>query len=338
MAIRYSDLKKTKAASSDFISRRYDPTLLKIIVLFFIVLGVGISLVSLLLTPFQLVVVMTLLMGGLGVYVIMQIQRSRDLVLATEFQNALFASSLSAGCRFSIIVTREGSITYLDGGTQRMFGDALKERQLTLINLMKAAKMVSMDQDKVFEMLLRTSASKLACDLRGQDNRTHRVVLSVEPIARPSGYVLIRARDYTEERAKPAAGNVPPANPLLSKSTIGMFAHVMDRMGMGIYLTDMAGNLIYANPVLEELLGFGEGEVTGGNFTMREVVHGISAIDAMNPGDFEGEHAMLRKQGGLVRAYINQKVVYGEGKKPLGCVAIITNIVDSNPEVKKTLW
>jgi PAS domain S-box-containing protein len=337
MAIRYSDLKKTNSTSADFISRRYDPTLMKLVVLFFIALGLGISLVSMLLKPFELVVVMTVLMGALGTYVIAHIQRSRDLVLATEFQNALFASSLSAGCRFSIIITREGTITYMDGGTQRMFSDLLKERQLTLVNMLKVAKLQTVEQDKIFDMVLRTTPDRLVCDIRGQDNRTHRVVITVEPIARPSGYVLIRARDYVEDRGTERAMKAG-VNPLLSKSTIGMFAHVMDRMGMGIYLTDMDGNMVYANPVLEGWLGFGEGEITGGGFTMREVVHGISAVDAMNPRDFEGEHAMLRKAGGLIRAYINQKIVYGDGKKPLGCVAIISNIVESNTEVKKSLW
>ena len=269
----------------------------------------------------------------------MHIQRTRDLVISTEFQNALFASALSSGCRFSCIINKEGSITYMDGGTQRMFADLLKERQMNLSNLLKIARVPNMEQDKILDLVVRGTPERVLCDMRGHDNRTHRVILTIEPITRPSGFLLVRARDYVEERdAAPRGAAKSMANPLLSKSTIGMFAHVMDRMGMGMYMSDVEGNLLYANPVLENWLGFNVGEVTAGNFTMRDVMHGINPVEAMNPSDFEGEHNLLKKKGGLIRAYINQKIVYGEGKKPLGCVAIITSIIESDQEVKKSLW
>lgn len=339
MAIRYSDLKKKTDTRSDFVSRNYDPSVVKLVVMFFVALGVGIGIVAQLLKPFEMVVALTLCMGALGAYVIMNIQRTRDLVVATEFQNALFASSLSSGCRFSCIITREGSITYMDQGTQRMFADLLKERQMNLANLLKIGRVPNIEQDKILDIVVRGAPERVVCDMRGHDNRTHRVVLSIEPIARPSGFVLVRARDYVEGREGGAHGAAKATvNPLLSKSTIGMFAHVMDRMGMGMYMTDLNGNLLYANPALEAWLGFGEGEVATGSFTLRDVLHGVNPVEAMNPADFEGEHNLLKKKGGLVRAYINQKIVYGEGKKPLGCVAIITHIVESDPEVKKSLW
>jgi len=226
----------------------------------------------------------------------------------------------------------------MDQGTQRMFADLLKERQLNLVNMLKVARVPTIEQDKILDIVLRGTPERVICDMRGHDNRTHRVVLSIEPISRPSGFLLVRARDYVEERDTPRGAAKAAVNPLLSKSTIGMFAHVMDRMGMGMYMTDVNGNLLYANPVLEAWLGFNEGEVTASNFTLREVLHGITPVEGLNPGDFEGEHNLLKKKGGLIRAYINQKIVYGEGKKPLGCVAIITNIIESDTEVKKSLW
>lgn len=340
MAIRYNELKKRTAQHSDFVSRRYNPSLVKIMLLFFAALGACICVVSLLLRPFEMVVVLTILLGALGAYVISKLQNTRDLVVTTEFQNALFASALSSGCRFCCIIARDGGISYMDQGTQRLFEDLLKERQLTLATLLKLGKVPVMEQDKILDIVSKGTRSQVVCEMRGHDNRLHQLILSIEPIKRPSGFFLMRARDYVEERDNARSAGAPKVaiNPLLSKSTIGMFAHVMDRMGMGLYMIDMAGNLLYANPQLERWLGFNEGEVTAGNFSMRDVLHGITAADSMNPGDFEGEHSLVQKQGGLIKAYINQKIVYGDANKPLGCVALITNIIQGQSEAKRTLW
>lgn len=338
MAIRYTDLKTRNRPASDFILRRYDPSLLKLVAVGFVTLGSAVGVISLLLPPFALTVTLTLMMGGLGAYVYVKLQRIRDLLLAAEFQNALFASSLSAGYNFCFIATKEGSITYMDNGTQRLFADGLKERQLTVAGLLKFSKLPSVDQDRILDMLMQTEPQRAVCEMRLSDHRMHRVALSVEPISRPEGYVIVRGRDYVESRDNTGKIGAPTVNPLLSQSTIGMFSTVMDRMGVGFYMADTTGNLLFANSTLERWLGFEAGEISKGKMTLRDVLHGISAVDALNPSDFDGEHALLKKQGGLIRAYINQKIVYGDGKRPLGCVTMITNLIETDPDVKKTLW
>lgn len=338
MAIRYSDLKNRNKANSDFVTRRYNPSVVKLIGMFLALVACSIGVITLLLSPVNSIILLTVIIGGFGAYVIARLQASRDLVLTTEYQNALFASSLSNGYRFCCIVRKGGSITYLDSGTQRMFSEAISERQLTLSNLLTAAKAAKSVHDQVLDLAARGKEGSLVCELRAEDNRLHQVMLSIQPIKRPSGFMLVRARDYSAQEENAATKTVGAVNPLLSKSTIGMFAHIMDRMHMGMYMIDMQGNLLYANPALEEWLGFKKGEIAASNYTMRDVVHGITNADAIRPGDFEGEHSLLTKEGGLIKAFINQKIVYGDEHKPLGCVAIITNIVANDTDKKKTLW
>ena len=53
-------------------------------------------------------------------YAEIQLQRSRDMVLSTEFQNALFASALGINNKFCLIIKRDGNIHML--GVRRRFG------------------------------------------------------------------------------------------------------------------------------------------------------------------------------------------------------------------------
>ncbi len=344
MPIRYSDFKKRSESTADFVARKYDPSLLKLILLFFAALAIGISITALLLPPLYLIISLTVVMAILGSYVLLQIQRTRDLVVSTEYQNAMFASAIGYNCRFCIIIKREGAIIYMDPGIQRMFPDLIKERQISLSHLLKLGRVSTVEREKILDMVQRAQSETTVFEMRSADNRIHSLLLSVQPIVRPAGFLLLRTRDYTEDQQRAhaavptAAQPQQPPNPLLNKSSIAMFAHIMDRMDMGLYMTDMGGNMLYANPVLESWLMFQPGDITVGNFTMRDIVHGVSMAEALNPGDFEGEHSLLKKQGGLVKAYINQKIIYGDNNKPLGCVALITNMIESDSELKKKLW
>ncbi|MBY0406938.1 MAG: hypothetical protein K2Q01_04550 [Rickettsiales bacterium] len=338
MPLRFSDFRKGAGKPGDFAVRRYDPGLVKLVCLFFAALVLGIGITSMLLTPLQLMVALTLVMAALGTYVIVQLQRTRDLLITTEYQNAMFASALAYNCRFCLIMKREGSIVYMDTGIRKMYPDLQQERQITLSNLLKLGKVGAVEREKILDMVQRGQAGRGLCDMRSADNRLHQVMLELQPIHRPSGFLLLRGRDYVErsEIAQVTTGTV--ANPLLSKASISMFAHIMNRMGMGLYMIDMGGNMLYANKVLEKWLSFKEGDITTGNFSMRDIVHGITLEDALSPGDFEGENSLLKKEGGIIKAYINQKIIYGDNDKPLGCVALITNTVESDSELKKKLW
>lgn len=340
MAIRYSDALKRNKRSTDFVSRTHNPSLLKLIALFFLALAAGIVITGLLLPPLYFVVVMTVVMGGLGTYVIVELQRSRDLVVAAEFQNAMFASALGHNSRFTLIIKKEGAIVYMDNGLQKLYPDIMKERQFSLANLLKMAKVGNTEREKILDVVQRANPDRLLFDMRAQDGRIYPVMLTLQPISRPSGFLLLRAVDYAEDRADAAVRptSVQMSNPLLSKSSIGMFAHIINRMGMGLYMIDMGGNMLYANPVLEQWLSFTQGEITAGQYTMRDILPGVSVEDALHPGDFEGENSLLKKEGGIIKAYINQKIIYGDDNKALGCVALITNMVDTHSEAKKRLW
>ena len=113
MSLRYTDLDTKRSDYSDFIIRRRFPTLseLFMICVAVIIFGVGISLsVN---DKIALCSILFISGGAMSLYAITQLNRGRDLLQATEFQNALFASALNMDHAFSFISTGDGKIVYV---------------------------------------------------------------------------------------------------------------------------------------------------------------------------------------------------------------------------------
>src|SRR5690606_18335233 len=96
---------------------------------------------------------------------------------------------------------------------------------------------------------------KVIFEIRGGDGHFNKIVMSIEPILRPTGFIMLRGREFVEMRANDESAKISPSN-LMSKNTITLFSHVMDTMNMGVYMTSPTGGMIYVNPVLEQWLGY----------------------------------------------------------------------------------
>jgi two-component system, cell cycle sensor histidine kinase and response regulator CckA len=338
MAIRYTDLDITSNGARDFVIRKRSPSILQLLLIFLGVLLTAISITLTIADKMALIMILFILIGVVGWYVLIQIQRSRDLLLATEFQNALFASALGINNKFCMIIRRNGNIVYLDRSFQDMFPDFLRQSRRSIDVLLEQGRVSREDGEKIYSAIERGVYEKVIFDIRGSGNGLHRVVMSIEPILRPSGFILLRGREFVESRA---ADEADASRQALNKSTITLFSHVMDTMNMGVYMTGPTGNLIYANPVLEQWLGYRDGEIGSNNLALQDLVpHGSNRPEAIEPGNFEGEVMLQKKNGGMMKAFINQKIIRDEQNKVMGCTALVHHIADQGQaaSVKKKLW
>ena len=62
-----------------------------------------------------------IVIGSLAWFTIYFSISTRDAVVITEFQNALFASAAGLSSRFCFIIKRDGTIVYFDPGFQKVF-------------------------------------------------------------------------------------------------------------------------------------------------------------------------------------------------------------------------
>ena len=337
MAVRYTDLDFGSSGAKDFVIRRRTPTQFHLMLIFASVLLLAVSITLTISDKASLLSILFIMLGTLAWYCMIQIQRSRDLVLATEFQNSLFASALGIHNKFCIIIKRDGGIVYLDRAFQEIFPDFLKQPRRSIDILLEMGRVSKDDSAKIFSAIERGVYEKVIFDIRGTRGAFHRMVMSIEPIMRPSGFILLRGREFVEARDDLATTGKTNSS-LLNKSSITLFSHIMDSMNMGVYMTGPNGNMVYINPVLEQWLGFKEGEAITNNLALQHIVmHG--GPEKIEPGNYEGEVILQKKTGGTLKAFINQKVIRDEQGKVVGCTALVHNYGDQTvSDVKKKLW
>jgi hypothetical protein len=125
-----------------------------------------------------------------------QLEGRKKELLSTEFLNALFASALASGHKFCMIVKQEdGLIVYLNNAFQQMFPDMVETPKRTLETLLSMYYVSDAERKNVVNAIRQNGASQVPLQIQGgSDRKTHSITLLVEPIARPSGFCLIRAK------------------------------------------------------------------------------------------------------------------------------------------------
>jgi two-component system cell cycle sensor histidine kinase/response regulator CckA len=338
MSIRYSDLDNGSNGTRDFVIRKRTPTILQLVIIFLSVLLIATSISIAAQDRIQMLIILFIMIIIVGWYVIVVIQRNRDLVLATEFQNALFASALGLNNKFCMIIKRDGNIVYIDRAFQEIFPDFVKQSRRTIDLLLEQGNVSREDSNKIYAAIEQGVYNKVVFEIRGSGKR-HKMIMAIEPIMRPSGFILLRGREYIETRSEEEFITSGASPSLMNKSSITLFSHVMDSMNMGVYMTGPNGSMVYVNPVLEQWLGYKEGEISSGNLFLQDIIsQGGKRSETIEPDNFEGEVMLQKKTGGLMKSFINQKVIRDEQGKIMGCTALVHNFVEQADDVKKKLW
>lgn len=340
-SIRYADLSPETNGAKDFIIRKRLPTIVQLLIVIVTVFLIAFSLSVAIDSRFKLFLLMSTLFSIAGWYVIVAIQRNRDLVLATEFQNALFASALGLNNKFCLIIRRDGNIVYLDRSFQEVFPDFMKQPRKTIEIFLEQGRVSKEETEKVFAAIDQGVFSKVVFNIRGAGSQFHKMIVSVEPILRPTGFVLLRGREFIESRATGSAENVikPASVDSIDKNSVTLFSHVLDSMKMGVYMTTPSGNLVYANPILESWLSYGEGELTASNRSLQDIIYQSGGrSEQIEPADYEGEVMLQKKGGEIMKAFINQKVIRDDQHKIMGCTALVHPYTEPLSDMKKKLW
>jgi len=343
MSIRYTDINAASDNANDFVIRKRTPTIPQLIFIF-----VGALVVTLAVTitvaeadRIAVIAILLIVLGMVGWYVIMQTQRNRDLVMTTEFQNALFASALGINNRFCLIIRQQnGNIVYLDRSFQGMFPDFSRQPRQSIDMLLEYGKIPYDDTKKIFAAIGRNVYDKVVFKIHDSRGKLYKIVMSIEPILRPSGFILLRGREYTSDREISEVAGVPANSDSFSKSsTFALFSYVIDHMDMGVYMTGPTGNIIYANPVLEQWLGFQEGEITSGTLSLQDIArHTSTNAEPIQPDNFEGIIVLQKKGGHTIQGFINQKVIRNEQGKAIGCTGLVNNVTEKRIEARRKLW
>ncbi len=192
MSFRFVDIDHLPSEYADFTVRTARPTLVYMFFLFFGLSFAASICVILTGNPMLLIPGVFFFLMLASYYAGLQVHRARESQRATELLNAIFASALSRGWRFCLIAGRDGRIVYTNPGFNALF--ATGKAGCGLADWLAAQKAPPGEEKALLSAIDGDHSVEAALNLDGCDGRL-RLIVSVEPIERPKGFILLRGRD-----------------------------------------------------------------------------------------------------------------------------------------------
>lgn len=253
---RFTDPEVRKNIAADFVQRSYGVSMIWVVLAFTLGYIVMVGVLQYLALKgdlayhpedavFTLSIVGGVIFAMLASMSVMFVNRNRDLIMATEFQNLLFASSARIDTEFCLIVKVGGIVVYADPHFNDYFpfesaGSTIDEFQ----RLLESGGVRDDQRQAVLDAVTRGDPITVPFSLRGSG----RVLsLHVRPISRPKGYIIIRG----------VADD--------SKATL------FDSLDMGVYALGDGGKLSYFNEAFANMLGYSK--------MNRDQLHAVSLAD-----------------------------------------------------------
>lgn len=188
-------------ALPDFHLRRRVPTIVQFGVLLLIsvaaMLAIRMALPSTLGFTLGATIVLAVIIGT----VIWGLTRARDLLTYAEFQNTLFSSCINIGGLFCLIAGKDGTLSHADIGFRSLLPGFERQRDRMLEDALNLARISKEEKERIFQAIQEGGSAQLIVNLFDGDGKPRRVVLNVDPLKRPHGFALLRARPYIEQRS-----------------------------------------------------------------------------------------------------------------------------------------
>lgn len=250
-------------------------------------------------------------------------QQNRDMLLAAEFQNALFSAAARLKTKFVMIVKQDGTIFYFDRGFQRVFPETASRGTLMIDKIFSSKQITPVEAEKLHRALDEGRADTVFIHLPNEAGEEQKIIITIDPLPRPAGFFIIRGRDYVVKRYERNTTTSLPltGNPHLSAT----LTHMLHTVPYGLYATDADGNLLFANYRLESWLGYNQNEMTSRKLNLLSVVtpQNTATVDSLLLRDCEGEVQFKSKDGRPVQLHLQQEITRDDKGAVIGSVSIL---------------
>jgi len=324
MTTRFTDNLLNNIEGNDFIVRRHGPAVIQLFLIF------AIAFVAIYCTAFIMndlgnktlfFFTLALTIGSLGWFTILFATRNRDLVLATEFQNAILASATQLGTRFCLITKNDGSIVYIDPAFQKLFPHFMHSDSHTISRLFYNADIPKELSQKIYAALENNQNIRLLLPFKDASDNPMPMMVTVDVLPRPKGYFLFRGRDFIENRSTSQAETA-------AKDQVSalLLAQALYALPEGVIVANHTGIVTYVNHALEEWLGYSAGEIVNGALGLQDLFcqYPGKAKGEMVAKNFDGEVSLQRKNRTLVNMQVRQALL-SENGEILGISAIVSS-------------
>lgn len=275
--------------------------------------------------------------GPLCWFTIYFAQRNRDMLLAAEFQNALFSAAARLRSKFCMIVKQDGTIVYNDRNFQEVFPETANRSVLAVDKIFSSRYIAPGEAEKLFKALETNTPGTVYIDLKEQEGKMQRVVISIDPLPRPRGFFILRGRDYVVKQYERTNAQVLPAasvHPAIN-STV---THMINALPYGLYATDADGHIQFINYRLEGWLGYDQNEIISKQLALHDIIPSINTplVENLLLKDCKGVLKFQSKQNHTVSMHIQQEITKDANGGVLGSAAILQPAMREEVEAKDT--
>ena len=205
----------------------------------------------------------------ISMYALIRKQRDLDLVVNTEYQNMLFAQGVALGVSFYLFVRMDGTIIYSSDGVRKLFPKLAGGEAQALASALEQGGVLAPDRDRLMKAITTCSADRMVFPIPVNGEKKE-YVITVDPLTRPAGVLLVRGREFRDNRT--GAQLLPD---VLRSTTTDKLDHMLAHSPVGHYTADAFGQIEYANHAFEQLLGYGPGEIAERKLTLGEIIHSL---------------------------------------------------------------
>lgn len=248
-------------------------------------------------------------------YVVYRKQQSLDLVMDTEYQNLLFSQAAALGSSFCIFVRRDGTIFYANEGLRNFFPKSLHGNIQSLEVFFDQVSVTKSDRGRIMSAIYNNAAERLVFPIQTTDGQKD-YVMTVDPLARPGGFLVLRGREFVSQRA-----GLQLMPDVLRTTSADKLDHMLAHSPVAHYTTDPYGKLEYANPAFERLVGYSLAEMGDGKLTIARLIHqlhGRPVPDDYTLADFNGDAIFHSTKDHLVQTTLTQRLIRDASGKVVG--------------------
>lgn len=218
---RFVDQKHSKQLIPDFVKRQHGAPLWWLVVgyicvclLMFIIFNFTVPQYSMFLGG-----MLTLMLGVMVTFSAFYIHRNRDVIMAVEFQNALFAGAARNNTEFCMILRRDGTVVYADSNYHQKFSQLTKQGFYGIDALLAHQGLTEQDRELLLHAISAGDETEFPFIYTAKDGQVRQLTLAIEPLmfnsptvptkeiklrlipsSRPDGYIFLRAISSHEEQ------------------------------------------------------------------------------------------------------------------------------------------
>jgi PAS domain S-box-containing protein len=146
-------------------------------------------------------------------------------------------------------------------------------------------------------------------------------IITVEPMPRPSGFSVVRGREYLGQRS--GVARLPDS---LSATSIDKIEHLLAGTSVAHFTTDAFGRFEYVNPAFETMLGYASGEIVELKLGLHHVFFSFGSFaltEEYSLGDYAGAATTTSKNGERREVSMRQQVIRNAQHKTVGATGTL---------------